>query len=99
MNEENIQEINVHISDALSTWSDILLKAENDNWAHGLNFSDGDLLNALFIFNSVWGNRAIKGGIFDEKNIVDKVTTLRECLKEVYNIDTIELAKRVLHNG
>lgn len=99
MNEENIKEINVHISDALSMWSDILLKAEDDNWAHELNFSDGDLLNALSIFNSVWGNRAITDGIFDEKNVVDKVTTLRECLKEVYNIDTIELTKKVLCNG
>lgn len=98
MNEASIKEINVHISDALSMWSDILLKAEADNWAYELIFSDDDLLNALSIFNSVWGNRAIKDGIFDEKNVVDKVTTLRECLKEVYDIDTIELTKKVLCN-
>lgn len=95
MNKGNIKEVNVHISDALSTWSDILLKSEADNWAYELIFSDDDLLNALSIFNSVWGNRAIKDGIFDERNVVDKVTTLRECLKEVYNIDTIELTKKV----
>lgn len=96
MNEENIKEINAHISDALAMWSDILLKAENDNWAYELNFSDDDLFNAFSIFDSVWGNRAIKDGILDEKNVVDKMTSLKECLKEVYNIDTIELAKKAL---
>lgn len=99
MNEENIKEINVHISDALSMWSDILLKAEADNWEYDLFFSDDDLLNALSIFTSVWGNRAIKDGVLDEKNVVDKISSLTECLKNVFNIDTRELTKKVFCNG
>lgn len=30
--KKEIEEINAHISDALKDWSDILLKAEYDNW-------------------------------------------------------------------
>lgn len=97
-NEEDIKEINQHISDALKQWSDIMLLADSDEWSYSLEYSDEDVLNALYIFNHVAQNIAIKSGWYkDEEDIFDKITVFREQLKISYGIDSVELAKKVLN--
>ena len=65
MNNEAIKEINQHIRE----WSDIMLKA--DLWAYELNYTDEDLL-ALYIFNHVAQNVAIKSGFLNEKMLLQR---------------------------
>lgn len=98
--EEDIKEINQHISDALKQWSDIMLLADDGEWSCSLEYSDEDMLNALYIFNHVAQNIAIKNGWYkDEDDIFNKITDLRMKIKESYGIDTIELAKKVLNSN
>ena len=77
--KEDIKEINKHISDALKQWSEIMLLADSDEWSYSLEYSDEDVLNALYIFNHVAQNIAIKSGWYkDEEDIFDKITLFRE---------------------
>lgn len=95
MNNEAIKEINQHISDALEQWSDIMLKADADLWAYELNYTDEDLLNALYIFNHVAQNVAIKSGFLNEKNVSQKMDKFRKLIVECFGFDTVELTKKV----
>lgn len=96
--KEDIKEINKHISDALKQWSDIMLLADSDEWSYRLEYSDEDVLNALYIFNHVAQNIAIKSSWYkDEEDIFDKITDFREQLKVSYGIDSVELAKKILN--
>lgn len=97
LNHKKIKEINKHISDALRQWSAVVIHADADEWAYFLDYSDEDLLNAMFIFNHVWQNRAIKSGHFaDGNDITAKMSIFRNALKIAFGIDTIELTEKVL---
>lgn len=96
MEQEQIKEINQHISDALDQWQGIMLEADAAGWAYYLNYTDDDLLNALYIFNHVAENIAIKNGVFDDKNATKKMTAFRQAIKECFGFDTVELTNKVL---
>ena len=92
-----IKEINKHISDALRQWSAVVIHADADEWSYFLDYSDEDLLNAMFIFNHVWQNRAIKSEHFkDEKDVIAKISIYRKAVKIAFGIDTVELTEKVL---
>lgn len=92
-----IKEINKHISDALRQWSAVVIHADADEWSYFLDYSDEDLLNALFIFNHVWQNRAIKSEHFkDEEDVIAKISIYRKAIKIAFGIDTVELTEKVL---
>ncbi len=100
MNEkEQIKEINQYISDALEQWSAIMVKADADEWAYELEYSDRDLLNALQIFNHVASNIAIKSGHLNEENVFHKVVRFTQALKYCFGFDSIELTDKVLGDG
>ena len=92
----SIRKINREISGALKFWQDMLLIADADEWAYYLNYSDEDLLNALYIFNHVAQNIAIKNGHFTEGNVEEKMAKFREGIKEGFGFDTVELTNKVL---
>lgn len=92
----SIRKINREISGALKFWQDMLLIADADEWAYYLNYSDEDLLNALYIFNHVAQNIAIKNGHFTEENVEEKMAKFREGIKEGFGFDTVELTNKVL---
>lgn len=98
MNNEEIKEINKHISDALEQWSDILLESDAKDWSYYLNYTDRDLLNALQIFFCVASNIAVKKGSLNYENIEEKNAKLKECIKDTFGFDTVDLAKKVLQN-
>ena len=92
-----IKEINKHISDALRQWSAVVIHADADEWSYFLDYSDEDLLNAMFIFNHVWQNRAIKSEHFkDEEDVIAKISIYRKAIKIAFGIDTVELTEKVL---
>lgn len=95
-NLRQIKKINKEISGALKFWQDMLLIADADQWSYHLNYSDEDLLNALYIFNHVAQNIAIKSGYFTADNIEEKMAKYREGIKEGFGFDTIELTNKVL---
>lgn len=95
-NKVSIKKINKEISGALNFWQEMLLLADVDLWAYMLDYSEEDLLNALYIFNHVAQNIAIKRGYFTEENIEEKMAKFREGIKEGFGFDTIELTNKVL---
>lgn len=95
-NKVSIKKINKEISGALNFWQEMLLLADVDLWAYMLDYSEEDLLNALYIFNHVAQNIAIKKGYFTEENIEEKMAKFREGIKEGFGFDTIELTNKVL---
>ena len=97
MNQDQIKEINQHISDALEQWSDITILADADNWTFCLEYSDADLLNAFRIFIHTWSNRAIKVGQLTEENVSEKMHEFTHAVYEAFGIDTIELTNKVLN--
>lgn len=94
--KEVIKEINQHISDALEQWSNVVLEADANNWAYFLEYSDKDLANALFIFNHVVANFAIKSGVLTEENVTEKISAFRNSLKDTFGFDSQELIKNIL---
>jgi hypothetical protein len=95
-NLRQIKQINKDISDALKFWQDMLLISDADQWAYYLEYSEKDLFNALYIFNHVAQNIAIKKGFFTEENAEEKMAKFREGIKEGFGFDTIELTNKVL---
>ena len=95
---EKIKKINQAISEALGRWSNIMITADADEWAYSLEYSDEDMLNALFIFNHVWQNRAIKNGVLNTENATEKMEKFKGMIMDVFGIDTIELTNKVVSN-
>lgn len=93
----SVREVQVHISDILKEWADIMLDIEAHQKAHLLHYSEQDLVNAMYIFEHVLSNFAIHNGSITPKN-VDKATEmgidLREYVKKYTGLDTREIAKR-----
>lgn len=99
-NKAEIKKINKEISGALKFWQEMLLIADADEWAYYLDYSDEDLINALYIFNHVAQNIAIKKGYYTEANAAEKMAKYREGIKEGFGFDTVELTNKVLgRNG
>lgn len=97
--ENNLTEIkmaNKEIKGALGAWQEILNIADADEWAFYLEYDEKDLFNALYIFNHVAQNIAIKKGFLNEENALNKMTTFREALKEAFGFDSIEVTKKSL---
>ena len=92
----SIREVQVHISDVLREWADIMLDIEAHEKAHLLHYDEKDLENAMYIFEHVMANIAIHNGCITPKN-VDKATEmgvdLREYVKKYTGIDTREIVK------
>ena len=98
-NEEDkiaIQEINQHISEGLQQWMEVLNTADADGWAFYLNYSDEDALNAIYIFNHILLNIAIKSGHINEDNAIAKGIALKKAIQDYCGIDTVELTNKVL---
>ena len=95
---EKIKIINQAISEALGRWFDIMITADADEWAYLLEYSDEDMLNALFIFNHVWQNRAIKNGVLNTENATEMMEKFKGMIMDVFGIDTIELTHKVVSN-
>lgn len=93
----SVREVQIEISDTLRTWADIMLDIEAHQKAHLLHYSEQDLVNAMYIFEHVLSNVAIRNGSITPKN-VDKATEmgidLREYVKKYTGLDTREIAKK-----
>ena len=95
---EKIKIINQAISEDLGRWFDIMITADADGWAYLLEYSDEDMLNALFIFNHIWQNRAIKNGVLNTENATEMMEKFKGMIMDVFGIDTIELTNKVVSN-
>ena len=82
IDKKAIEEINTHISDALSDWASILLKANADEWEY-----------YLYIFSAVWQNNAIKRGVLNDENAVYRIKKFQKALEVCFEINTLALDK------
>lgn len=95
-NKRQISKINKEIKEALNFWADMLLISDVDNWSYYLNYDDKDLLNALYIFNHVAQNIAIKNGHLNEKNVEIHMRRFCDCIENCFGFNTIEITNKVL---
>lgn len=96
IDKESISEINQHISDSLEQWSTIMLQAYADQWAYRLEYTDNDLMNALYIFNHVAQNIAIKSNYYRNRDdIKQKMDAFKKGVEIGFGFDTVELVKKV----
>lgn len=93
-----IESLQTEISKSLSMWQDILLHADADEWAYELNYTEEDLFNALYIFNHIGQNIAIKRGYVDEDNAEEVGRRFKQLVLENLGFDTVDLTNRVLNN-
>ena len=97
MTPEQIQEINRHISDALDRWKCIMLYADTHKWAYRLNYTQDDLMNALYIFNHVAQNIGIKNGTLHLLNVESVGTQLRQLVVKMTGSDPSKILTRNDH--
>lgn len=93
----SVREIQVHISDALQDWANVMLDIEAHEKAHFLHYKEKDLVNAIYIFEHVLANIAIHNGSITTENVdkaVDMGRDLREYVKKYTGLDTHVIAKQ-----
>lgn len=93
-----IKEVNKEISEGLAHWQEVLNLADADEWAYYLEYSDEDLFNALYIFNHVAQNIAIKKGFLNDANAEDNMRAYVQAIERSFGFNTIELTNKVLAN-
>lgn len=93
-----IKEVNKEISEGLAHWQEVLNLADADEWAYYLEYSDEDLFNALYIFNHVAQNIAIKKGFLNDANAEDNMRAYVHAIQRCFGFNTIELTNKVLAN-
>lgn len=93
-----IKEVNKEISEGLAHWQEVLNLADADEWAYYLEYSDEDLFNALYIFNHVAQNIAIKKGFLNDANAEDNMRAYVQAIEKCFGFNTIELTNKVLAN-
>ena len=94
---EKIATAKSEMSEAFWEWSDILIEADAKEWAYFLDFDKKDLFSTLNIFWRVWGNYAIKNGIFKSSNAGEKAKILVKAIEECFGINTIQLTEEMLN--
>lgn len=94
----SIKKINKEISGALKFWQDMLNLADAGEWAYCLDYSEQDLFNALYIFNHVAQNIAIKNGVLNDANTEDNIAVFVEAIERCFGFNTQELTNKVLAN-
>ena len=87
---------NQEIKDGLSHWQEIMNIADADQWAFLLEYDGRDLLNALYIFNHVAQNIAIKRGHFNEDNAEPLMKEFCSSIEKCFGFNTISLTNKVL---
>lgn len=98
-NKASIRKINNEIKGALGFWSDMLTISDADEWSYHLEYDEEDLFNALYIFNHIAQNIAIKNGYLNEENIEVKVRAFSDGIREGYGFDTVELTNKALRKN
>lgn len=58
-----------------------------------MNYSEQDMYHAATIFFSIASNYAIHKGLLTDKNGVEQATKFRECIKDVFGLDTVQEAQ------
>lgn len=87
---------NQEIKDGLAHWQEIMNLADADQWAFLLEYDDADLLNALYIFNHVAQNIAIKKGFLNMDNAERNMRRFCDCIENCFGFNTVELTNKVL---
>ena len=85
--EECLAEVNDGIREGLRFWSDMMLRAEADEWAYKLNYFPTDLMNAVYIFQHVASNIGIKAGKIDEETAKVLGNQLRKLVIDMTGYD------------
>lgn len=99
MDSKDIKEINDAISDSLYEWSDVMAIADSEGWSVCLNYSDEDVFNALYIFNHVAQNIAIKNGWYKcGEDVIEKMDAYKEAIRVAFGFDTVKLTKKIFEN-
>lgn len=91
-----IKEVNKEISEGLAHWQYVLNLADADEWSYYLEYSNEDLFNALYIFNHVAQNIAIKNGFLNDANAEDNIGQYAKAIEKCFGFNTIELTNKVL---
>jgi hypothetical protein len=89
---------NQEIKDGLAHWQEIMNLADADQWAFFLEYDDADLFNALYIFNHVAQNIAIKKGFLNDANAEDNMRAYVQAIERCFGFNTIGLTNKVLAN-
>lgn len=92
----SVREVQIHISDVLKEWTDIMLDIEAHKKAHLLHYNEQDLVNVMYIFEHVLSNVAIHNGSITPQNIdkaMEMGRDLRDYVKKYTGLDTHNIVK------
>lgn len=92
---ETIKEINLHIKDGLTQWSNICLTADADNWSYNLDYDANDVLSVTELFMHVCSNIGIKKGLLDEKGSEESGAQMRALVKRMTGFDTYDIVENL----
>lgn len=95
---EELRGINKHICDALKQWANICIMSDAENWSIEYEFTEDDVMNTVFIFNSVISNVGIKKGLITEENAFKFGFGIHEFVSKYSGIDTHKFTKELKEN-
>lgn len=96
--KELLRDFNKHISDALKQWANICIMSDAENWSYEYEFTEDDVMNAVFIFNSVISNVGIKKRLLTEENAFKFGVGIHEFVSQYAGVDTRKFAKELEEN-
>lgn len=83
----NVQDIQVWISEVLDTTSDILLELDSEERSFLLNYSEKDLRNAIYIFSHVLTNIGTHKNVINLQNGASLGEEIYDLVKKYTNLD------------
>lgn len=92
---KQIYEINESLRGLIQSTSDFMINADADAWSYLLKYYPEDVVRVTLIFQHVCSNVGIKSKVIDDKNAHELGERLRNLVKDMTGLDTIEIIEKM----
>lgn len=85
--EESIKEIQTQFGESIAMWADVFSKAEKDDWALLLDYSEETIQHTFTVFTHVMQNIGIKTGHINMENVYEVADKYAQAMSDCFGIE------------